>query len=126
MFVSTPYMDEAARCERVALIQNGQILQVDTPEAIEASFPYELLSVKARDTYRLLTDLREFPHAHSVFPFGDSVHFTDNRTSARPEEVKEFLEARGHETVHIATIPADIEDAFMELMDSPDSTDFNR
>lgn len=116
VFVSTPYMDEAARCERVALIQDGKILQIDTPKAIEQSFPYELMAVSSNDTYKLLLDLREFPHSKSVFPFGDSVHLTDSRTKAHPQEVEEFLSARGHSSVSVRIIQPDIEDAFMELM----------
>ncbi len=120
VFVSTPYMDEAARCERVALIQDGNLLQIDTPAAIEQSFPYELMAVSSNDTYQLLLDLREFPHTHSVFPFGDSVHFTDSRTKAHPREVEKFLTTRGHESLSIRVIRPDIEDAFMELMDQTD------
>lgn len=120
VFVSTPYMDEAARCERVALIQDGKILQIDTPAAIEHSFPYELMAVSSSNTYKLLLDLREFPHTHSVFPFGESVHLTDSRTKAHPHEVESFLASRGHESLSVRVIQPDIEDAFMELMDQSD------
>lgn len=116
VFVSTPYMDEAARCERVALIQEGSILQVDSPAAIEASFPFDLLAIRGADTYQLLQDLRTFPFAHSVFPFGESIHLTDRRKAAFPEEVADFLAARGHRQVEIERTGATIEDAFMELM----------
>lgn len=117
VFVSTPYMDEAARCERVALIQDGKILQIDTPAAIESSFPYELMAISSSDTYQLLLDLREFPHTNSVFPFGESVHLTDTRVTAHPQEVEQFLSTRGHTSLSVSIIQPDIEDAFMELMD---------
>lgn len=116
VFVSTPYMDEAARCERVALIQDGNILQIDTPHAIEASFPYELMAVRSGDTYKLLLDLREFPFAKSAFPFGDSIHLSDSRKKAHPGEVEAFLSDRGHENLSVEIIQPNIEDAFMELM----------
>ena len=119
VFVSTPYMDEAARCERVALIQNGKILQVDTPQDIEAAFAFELLAVSAADKYRLLLDLRTFSHARTVFPFGDSVHLTDDRVSAFPQEIEAFLRQKGHEQVSVKVVHPQIEDVFMELMDTP-------
>lgn len=116
VFVSTPYMDEAARCERVALIQDGKILQVDSPGNIEQSFSHELMAVTSTDTYQLLLDLRTFPFTHSAFPFGDSVHVTDSRIHAHPAELLAFLSSKGHETAEVKVIQADIEDVFMELM----------
>lgn len=116
VFVSTPYMDEAARCERVALIQDGKVLQVDSPDNIERSFSHELMAVTSTDTYQLLLDLRTFPFTNSAFPFGDSVHVTDSRIQAHPAELLEFLRNKGHESATVTTIQADIEDVFMELM----------
>ena len=79
--VSTPYMDEAMRCDRVALIQNGNILAVDTPQKIREGFTRKLFVVKAPEKYRLLLSLRSYPETITAFPFGDSVHLTlnDNR-----------------------------------------------
>ncbi len=116
IFVSTPYMDEASRCDRVALIQHGEIMQVDTPEGIVGGFERELLAVSGSNTYQLLQDLRGFPQAHSVFPFGDSIHFTDQRSTAFPGEIEAYLAQRGHEGVSIERIPPNIEDQFMALM----------
>ena len=80
--VSTPYMDEAIRCDRVALIQNGRILDVDRPAAISERYPLPLFAVSGSDRYRMLGALRAFPEAHSVFPFGESLHYTDRRPDA--------------------------------------------
>ena len=71
ILVSTPYMDEANRCDRVALMQRGQLLAVDTPEAITRSFDRPLLAVRADDRYRALLALRDYPHTHTVYPFGE-------------------------------------------------------
>jgi len=67
--VSTPYMDEADRCDRVALMQGGRLLAVDTPQAIAQSFDRPLLAVRAARRYPALLALRESPHAHAVYPF---------------------------------------------------------
>jgi len=115
--VSTPYMDEAGQCDRVALMQEGRVLQVDTPEAIEASYAQPLFAVRARDTYRLLQLLRAYPQAQAVHPFGGSVHYTDRRAAAEPAELRQHLEAEGLEGVEVTAISADIEDVFMALME---------
>src|SRR5215217_2402134 len=68
--VSTPYMDEAMRCDRVALMQSGRILQIDKPGSIGSSYPLPLVEVTSARRYRMLLALRKAPHAHSVYPFG--------------------------------------------------------
>src|SRR5205085_8306565 len=77
--VSTPYMDEADRCGRVALIQRGRILAIDTPRQIAASFGRPLFTVRAAERYPLLLATREFTYVGTVFPFGDVLHYTDRR-----------------------------------------------
>ncbi len=61
IIVSTPYMDEAMRCDRVALIQGGQILLTDDPKKIKEGFSRKLFSARAPEKYRLLNALREYP-----------------------------------------------------------------
>jgi ABC-2 type transport system ATP-binding protein len=85
--VSTPYMDEANRCDRIALVQHGRLLGVDTPEAIRRSFDRPLLAIRAPDRYRLIEALRGYEHAGSAFPFGDVLHFTDKRQDHPGEAV---------------------------------------
>jgi ABC-type multidrug transport system ATPase subunit len=118
--VSTPYMDEALRCDRVALIQEGRILDIDAPRAIGERFHHPLVGVRANDRYRLLQALRELPTAHSVYPFGELVHFADKRNDLTPDalaaELGETLAAAGFENVAAAPVEAGIEDVFMELM----------
>jgi ABC-2 type transport system ATP-binding protein len=118
--VSTPYMDEADRCDRVALIERGKILATDTPSAIAGSFGRPLLAVKATDRYRALLVLRSFPHLHSVFPFGEVLHYSDERKDAAPDEVAaevaDFLRAKGLEGAEVFPIAAGIEDTFMERL----------
>jgi ABC-2 type transport system ATP-binding protein len=123
--VSTPYMDEADRCDRVALIQRGALLAVDTPDAIAGSFDRPLLGVRTSQHYQALRAAREFAHAHSVFPFGESLHYTDARPDASAEQVarelQAFLESKGIRGAQIAPIAATVEDAFMARMGAPEA-----
>jgi ABC-2 type transport system ATP-binding protein len=118
--VSTPYMDEAVRCDRVALIHKGRILDVDAPAAISAKYPLPLLAVRAPDRYRLIGVLRGFPHASAVHPFGENLHYTDARhgmdAAALAAELRTYLEREGFPDAIVTPIQADIEDSFMALM----------
>lgn len=114
--VSTPYMDEASRCDRVALIQNGKIMSIDTPEAIRQNFGRDLYAVKADDTYSLLHDLRQFKSTRTAFPFGEHIHLSLTGESVKPAEIDSYLVAAGHSNVQISKIEPSIEDCFMEMM----------
>jgi ABC-type multidrug transport system ATPase subunit len=120
VLVSTPYMDEANRCDRVALIQRGRLLAIDAPEQIARSFDRALIAVTAHDRYRALLALRAYPHTHTVFPFGETLHYTDQRPDVAVEEttreLSAFLESRGFRDVRVSPIPATVEDSFMALM----------
>ncbi|MDX2248470.1 MAG: ABC transporter ATP-binding protein [Bacteroidia bacterium] len=117
ILVSTPYMDEASLCDRVALIQAGKILQVDTPENIVSRFEKPLFAVRAEDTWQLLKDIRSYPFAHSVFAFGDSVHYTDKRADFQENILVDWLLHKGHKRVVVNSVKANIEDCFMALME---------
>ncbi len=120
--VSTPYMDEALRCDRVALIHGGKILEIDPPRSIGARYGLPLIAVRGGNRFELLHTLREFPHARAVYLFGDELHYTDKRADAAPaivaNEVREYLAARGHKDVEAHAIVPGIEDSFMQLMGS--------
>ncbi len=117
IIVSTPYMDEAGLCDRVALIQNGNILGIDTPQNIVKTFDRPLFAVKARNTHILIEALRKFPHTHSVYPFGEYLHYTDKRPSFLPEDVLSYLAGEKNEQVEMKQIEPNIEDSFMALME---------
>jgi ABC-2 type transport system ATP-binding protein len=118
--VSTPYMDEAVRCDRVSLMQGGRLLVTDRPEAIGRGYPRPLFAVRGHDVLGLLGALRAFPHAASVWPFGESLHYTDARADAPAELIGRELEAHvrsaGLSGVTMAPVEAGIEDAFMWYM----------
>ncbi len=115
ILVSTPYMDEASLCDRVALIQNGEILKIDAPENIVASFDKPLLAVRSKYMYRLIQDLRAYQHTHTAFPFGEYIHLSGKRPII-PDELSAWLSDKGHSEIKIQAAHATIEDCFMELM----------
>jgi ABC-type multidrug transport system ATPase subunit len=118
--VSTPYMDEANLCDRVSLMQAGRLLVTDRPSAIGGAYPRPLLAVRGHDLLGLLGALRRFPHAAAVWPFGDSLHYTDARGDVAPDvvvrELAGHIAAEGLQQVAAAPIEAGIEDAFMWYM----------
>jgi ABC-type multidrug transport system ATPase subunit len=118
--VSTPYMDEANRCDRVALVQAGRIIALDTPNAIAASLARPLFAVRASARQEALRALRSFPHVHSVFPFGDVHHFTDERRDVNPDllrdELRQYLASAGLADADVALTAPTVEDVFIERM----------
>ena len=115
ILVSTPYMDEAALCDRIALIQDGKILEIDTPKAIVNHFPKSLYNIRANDMYGLIKSLTNYEHTYSIFPFGEFVHYTDKRESIDTESVKAYLESQSLTNIYIEKTQPTIEDTFMEL-----------
>lgn len=122
--VSTPYMDEADRCGRVALIQRGRILMVDAPEHIARGFGRPLFAIRGGDRYRLLLAAREYEHAATVFPFGDVLHYTDRRTDLASEDVASglaaYLRGRGFDDATVGPTEPTIEDTFIARMGEPE------
>jgi ABC-type multidrug transport system ATPase subunit len=120
--VSTPYMDEAMRCDRVALMQTGRVLEVDPPGTISERFPLPLFAISGSNRYRMLQTLRGFAHAQSVFPFGETLHYADARVAADREaiarELAAFLLENGYADAAVRPIAAGIEDSFMHLMEA--------
>jgi len=123
IIVSTPYMDEAMRCDRVALIQNGNILLTDDPRSIKKGFSRKLFSARAVEKYRLLNALREYPETLTAYPFGDSVHITFRKDSF-DESLYEHIKKAGIENAKITEAEAGIEDRFLELMNTGNESPF--
>jgi len=116
ILVSTPYMDEAMKCDRVALIQEGHLLTINQPEKIREEFSRRLFSIKASEKYRLIGALRNHPDTLSAYPFGDSVHVTF-RKDAFDNTIYDYLNGKGISDVVIEETKAGIEDRFLELME---------
>lgn len=117
ILVSTPYMDEATRCDRIALIEEGRILAVDTPAAIVKQYPEPLYAVSAPDIPRLLIDLRAHPNTRSCFSFGAEVHlsFVEDDEKA-VVEMEDYLVAKEHTAAEVRRIEPSIEDCFIRLL----------
>lgn len=117
IMVSTPYMDEAVLCERIALMQNGKILSVETPEKIIASYPSSIYAVKADNMYTLLHDLREYDQVQSCYPFGEYLHVTCIDQSKDPVKLlSDYVARKHHNHFQIKLTSPTIEDSFIRLM----------
>ncbi len=117
ILVSTPYMDEATLCERIALMQEGKLLSIDTPDKIIQKFPKKLFAVKSNNMHRLLTDLRTLKSIDSCNAFGEYHHITFiKEDESSPGHLKTELEAIQHVSPQIKEITPGIEDCFINLM----------
>lgn len=116
IIVSTPYMDEAKMCDRIALIQNGKILDIDLPKNIVNKFENEIFSINSDNMFLLLNDLRKYKHTISCFAFGDSHHLVLEKDKIDLEDLKNFLS--NHKNLSIKKIKPTIEDCFMQMLQS--------
>lgn len=116
IIVSTPYMDEASLCDRVALMQQGRILEVASPQEVVSNFQGALFGISGGNMYRLILDCRDFEPVETVFPFGEEIHLTFNGGGDHSSELLDFLKNRGSNEVSIRAIQPGIEDRFMALM----------
>ena len=114
ILVSTPYMDEANLCDRIALIQTGKILEIDTPQNIINRFDKNLYAVKSKSMFNLLNDLRTYSKTESCFAFGQYHHLVLNEEDSDINELKSYL--KNHAELEISQIKPGIEDRFMQLM----------
>jgi ABC-type multidrug transport system ATPase subunit len=113
--VSTPYMDEAMLCDRIALMQKGKIMSIDTPQGITEKFPQKVFAAKADNMSRLLSDLRGDASVKTCHTFGEFHHITINNEQLIINNLKEMLIKIGHINVEIKEVAPTIEDCFMEL-----------
>jgi len=115
ILVSTPYMDEASLCDKVALLQNGNILSIDTPGGIVANFGKPLLAVRSAKMFNLLNDLKAFEATEDVYAFGEYHHLVLKENTAK-EIVHRFIDSKGHQDVEVLATSPTIEDCFISLM----------
>ena len=116
ILVSTPYMDEASLCDRVALMQKGEIMSIDTPENVTKQFNKTLFSIKTDNKLKLINDLRNFNSKDSVNAFGQFIHYTDQIKNRKIDDIKNYLKKQDHSGIEVKIIQANIEDCFIELM----------
>ncbi|MBC8882604.1 MAG: ABC transporter ATP-binding protein [Flavobacteriales bacterium] len=115
ILVSTPYMDEATLCDRIALIQEGKILKIDTPQGIVDAYQKTIYEVTSNQMHLLIEDLKHFPSYYSVFAFGEFVHYIDLNNFFDSETLRNYLKAKGHQSIILQKTTPTIEDIFMDL-----------
>lgn len=118
ILVSTPYMDEAAMCDRVALMQAGKIMSIDTPGNIIGKFSKHLWAVRSQEMYRLLKDLKRYPNTESCNSFGEYHHLVLKDEGRGEDEVLKYLQQHQHTDIDIKPAQPSIEDCFMQLMNT--------
>jgi ABC-2 type transport system ATP-binding protein len=116
ILVSTPYMDEASLCDRVALIQKGKIMQINSPGNIVKQYQRPLFAIRSGNMYNLLNCLRQFENTYSAFAFGQYVHFTAKTGEIDINELTKYLSSHHFVDIEIKRINPNIEDCFMALM----------
>jgi ABC-2 type transport system ATP-binding protein len=116
IIVSTPYMDEAKLCERIALIQNGSIMSVDTPANIIRAYPEKLYAAKSDNIYKLLKDFRSHAEVNSCFAFGEYIHITLKNSLNGIDILNRIAGENNHTGIQIKEIEPGIEDSFILLM----------
>ena len=115
ILVSTPYMDEASLCDRVALMQSGELLSVNSPDGVIASFKHPLVAVKDSNMLQLLNDLKQFEGVLDAYPFGE-YHHAVLKDEYNEASLQQYLQQHNHSRAEVKTVRADIEDCFIELM----------
>jgi ABC-2 type transport system ATP-binding protein len=115
ILVSTPYMDEASLCDRIALIQNGQFLKIDTPKNIVNQYENKLWAVQSDNMYKLLNDLRANELTSNCFAFGDKHHVSVENGQLTVDSLNNYLQQKEHTHIEIREIEPTIEDCFMQL-----------
>jgi ABC-2 type transport system ATP-binding protein len=118
IIVSTPYMDEASLCDRVALIQEGRILDIDSPAGVTKKFGKPLWAFRADDMYHLMTDLVSMPEVLSCYPFGSEHHVVFKDSNQSTDDIWKRLAGKGYINLGVQRIEPSIEDCFMDLMRS--------
>ena len=116
ILVSTPYMDEAALCDRVALMQKGKILSIDSPTRIVENHTRTLLAARSDNMYRLISDLRAWEKVETAYAFGQFVHVTPVDDDLEAVELEHYLMHKKHEKLQVLETNPGIEDVFMDLM----------
>jgi ABC-type multidrug transport system ATPase subunit len=113
ILVSTPYMDEAGLCDRVALIQSGKILSVNTPQGVVKEFGKKLFAVKSKNMLRLLNELKNYKDVEDAYPFGEYHHAV--MKDGGEKELNNYLQQSGRQ-YELKEVKPDIEDCFIALM----------
>lgn len=116
ILVSTPYMDEANMCDNIGLIQNGELLSIDTPGKMIQDFDRDIYAIKTKQKHKFLKALKSYENTYSVFSFGDSIHYIDIRNDVKESELLSSFIKMEFPEFSIEKIKPTVEDCFMDLM----------
>lgn len=116
ILVSTPYMDEAVLCNRVALMQKGKVLDLDTPQKLVENYTRKLYAIRSKDMHQLILDLRAYEKTDLAFAFGQYLHVTGKEDEVEATEFENYLLKKNHLELQVFDIPPTIEDVFMNMM----------
>jgi ABC-2 type transport system ATP-binding protein len=113
--VSTPYMDEASQCDRMALMQSGHVLRISSPQDLISSFDKDIIAIHAKNRQQLSKDLQAFDYTYSSYWFGDSLHWI-GQDGCGVEDLEAYLNSKNHQGLSLEKIVPETEDCFMDLM----------
>ena len=116
ILVSTPYMDEASLCDRIALMHNGKIMNIDTVKETEKLYKGSLYEVSSNNYYQCLQDLRAFESTVKALPFGEFIHLTTSNPIDMDLLIN-YLQEKGHLNIVVRPVEANVEDVFLQLLD---------
>lgn len=116
ILVSTPYMDEAERCNRVGFLSTGRLLIAGTPQELKAAYPYEVLEVRVSPAGQALSLVRGLPEAIDAQMFGETLHLVVRDASAAQAPVQQALQRAGFQLQGLRPIPPGMEDLFMAFL----------
>ena len=119
LFVTTPYMDEADRCQRLALMSRGRLLTCDTPANLRAMMKQTVIEVFSSDPRRAAARLEKCTGVLAVEPFGQRLHATTEH-GTQPEKLRAELVADGIEVTDIRVVAPSLEDAFIAALEEGD------
>jgi ABC-2 type transport system ATP-binding protein len=114
VLVSTAYLDEAERCDHVALLDRGQVIALDRPAALQAGLPGEILAVRASDGRRALALLRAAPGVRRAALFGETIHVTLGSRERDWPAARDALRHGGMDLLDVHPIEPGLEDVFIE------------
>ncbi|WP_455673661.1 ABC transporter ATP-binding protein [Phocaeicola sp.] len=120
ILVSTPYMDEASLCDRIALCKDGVFQEADTPQKIISNFSGQLYALMSADRYGLLLAAKAYPGTAMCYPFGNTHHLIfDKGREADVSAFLSYLKQKGFNDVQMQTVEPNVEDCFIQWSQLP-------
>jgi ABC-2 type transport system ATP-binding protein len=121
VLVTTHYLDEAERCDRVAIIHAGKLAALGTTSQLKQAFEHRpILEVRSSDPVRAMSELDAHPGVEKTSLFGTAVHAVLRSTDTAPESIRETLTGHGINVSSIDRVTPSLEDVFLDVVDHLD------